>query len=52
MFDEKFFRMWEFYLAGCEMAFQMGRSGCISISINKKLYINTSYKRLYLSINY
>ena len=20
MFDEKFFRMWEFYLAGCEMA--------------------------------
>ena len=24
MFDEKFFRMWEFYLAGCEMAFKWG----------------------------
>ena len=34
MFDERFFRMWEFYLAGCEMAL----SGVI------KLYINFSYK--------
>ena len=24
MFDEKFFRMWEYYLAGCEMAFKWG----------------------------
>ncbi len=24
MFDERFFRMWEFYLAGCEMAFKWG----------------------------
>ena len=24
MFDEKFLRMWEFYLAGCEMAFKWG----------------------------
>ena len=24
MFDEKFFRMWEFYLTGCEMAFKWG----------------------------
>ena len=24
MFDEKFFRMWEFYLASCEMAFKWG----------------------------
>ena len=24
MFDEKFFRMWEFYLAGCEAAFKWG----------------------------
>ncbi len=24
MFDEKFFRMWEFYLAGCEVAFKWG----------------------------
>ena len=22
MFDERFFRMWEFYLAGCGMAFK------------------------------
>jgi cyclopropane-fatty-acyl-phospholipid synthase len=39
MFDEKFFRMWEFYLAGCEMAFQMGRSSSISIQLAKN---NTS----------
>ena len=24
MFDEKFFRMWEFYLTGCEAAFKWG----------------------------
>ena len=24
IFDDKFFRMWEFYLAGCEMAFKWG----------------------------
>ena len=24
MFDEKFLRMWEFYLVGCEMAFKWG----------------------------
>ena len=24
MFDEKFFRMWEFYLTGCEVAFKWG----------------------------
>ena len=24
MFDERFFRMWEFYLAGCEIAFKWG----------------------------
>jgi cyclopropane-fatty-acyl-phospholipid synthase len=23
-FDEKFFRMWEFYLTSCEMAFKWG----------------------------
>ena len=24
MFDEKFFRMWEFYLTSCEMSFKWG----------------------------
>ena len=52
MFDERFFRMWEFYLAGCEIAFQMGRPGCVSIPINKELYIYTYHKRLYLSVIY
>ena len=52
MFDEKFFRMWEFYLAGCEMAFKWGDQVVYQFQLNKKLYINTSYKRLYLSINY
>ena len=52
MFDERFFRMWEFYLTGCEIAFKWGRPGCVPITINKELYINTYHKRLYLSVIY
>ena len=36
MFDEKFFRMWEFYLAGCEMAFKW----------EIKLYINFNLQKV------
>ena len=37
MFDEKFFRMWEFYLAGCEMAFKWGDQVVFQFQLTKKL---------------
>tara|TARA_B100001540_G_scaffold46211_1_gene41236 strand:- start:128 stop:838 length:711 start_codon:yes stop_codon:yes gene_type:complete len=37
MFDEKFFRMWEFYLAGCEMAFKWGDQVVFQLQLGKKL---------------
>ena len=36
MFDEKFFRMWEFYLAGCEMAFKWGDQVVFQFQLSKK----------------
>ena len=37
MFDEKFFRMWEFYLARCEMAFKWGDQVVFQFQLSKKL---------------
>ncbi len=42
MFDEKFFRMWEFYLAGCEMAFKWGDQVVFQFQLTKK---NTTVPR-------
>ncbi len=39
MFDERFFRMWEFYLVGCEMAFKWGDQVVFQFQLTKK---NTS----------
>ena len=39
LFDEKFLRMWEFYLAGCEMAFKWGDQVVFQFQLTKK---NTS----------
>lgn len=36
MFDEKHFRMWEFYLAGCEMAFKWGDQVVFQLQLIKK----------------
>ncbi len=36
-FDEKFFRMWEFYLAGSEMAFKWGDQVVFQFQLSKKL---------------
>ena len=36
MFDERFFRMWEFYLAGCEMAFKWGDQVVFQFQLSKK----------------
>ena len=35
MFDEKFFRMWEFYLTGCEMAFKWGDQVVYQFQLSK-----------------
>ncbi len=37
MFDEKFFRMWEFYLASCELAFKWGDQVVFQLQLTKKL---------------
>ena len=37
MFDERFLRMWEFYLAGCEMAFKWGDQVVFQFQLSKKL---------------
>ena len=39
MFDEKFFRMWEFYLASCEMVFKWGDLVVFQVQLTKS---NTS----------
>ena len=36
LFDEKFIRMWEFYLAGCEMAFKWGDQVVFQFQLTKK----------------
>ncbi|MEE2769872.1 MAG: cyclopropane-fatty-acyl-phospholipid synthase family protein [Pseudomonadota bacterium] len=35
MFDEKFFRMWEFYLASCEMSFKWGHQVVFQLQLSK-----------------
>jgi len=47
MFDEKFFRMWEFYLAGCEMAFKWGDQVVYQFQLTKK-YTSTPVTRDYI----
>ena len=37
MFDEKFFRMWEFYLASCEMTFKWGDQVVFQFQLSKDL---------------
>ena len=47
MFDEKFFRMWEFYLSGCEMAFKWGDQVVFQFQLSKKL-LSTPNTRDYI----
>jgi len=37
MFDDKFFRMWEFYLASCELAFKWGDQVVFQLQLTKDL---------------
>ena len=37
MFDERFFRMYEFYLTSCEVAFKFGDQVVYQIQLSKEL---------------
>ena len=47
MFDEKFFRMWEFYLTGCEMSFKWGDQVVYQFQLTKN-YTSTPVTRDYI----
>ena len=47
MFDEKFCRMWEFYLAGCEIAFKWGDQVVYQFQLTKN-YTSTPSTRDYI----
>jgi cyclopropane-fatty-acyl-phospholipid synthase len=47
MFDEKFFRMWEFYLASCESAFKWGDQVVYQFQLTKN-YTSTPVTRDYI----
>jgi cyclopropane-fatty-acyl-phospholipid synthase len=47
MFDERFFRMWEFYLAGCEIAFKWGDQVVYQFQLTKN-YTSTPSTRDYI----
>ena len=47
MFDEKFFRMWEFYLTGCEIAFKWGDQVVYQFQLTKN-YTSTPTTREYI----
>ena len=47
MFDERFFRMWEFYLASCESAFKWGDQVVYQLQLTKN-FISTPTTRDYI----
>ena len=47
MFDEQFFRMWEFYLTGCETAFKWGDQVVYQLQLSKN-YKSTPITRDYI----
>ena len=47
MYDEKFYRMWEFYLAGCEIAFKWGDQVVYQLQLTKN-YSSTPTTRDYI----
>ena len=46
-FDERFFKMWEFYLAGCEIAFKWGDQVVYQFQLTKN-YMSTPNTRDYI----
>jgi len=51
IFDEKFFRMWEFYLTGCEIAFKWGDQVVYQLQLTKS-YTSTPITRDYIYQQY
>ena len=51
MYDERFFRMWEFYLAGCEIAFKWGDQVVYQLQLTKS-YTSTPITRDYIYQQY
>ena len=51
MFDERFFRMWEFYLTGCEIAFKWGDQVVYQLQLTKS-YTSTPITRDYIYQQY
>jgi len=51
MFDERFFRMWEFYLTGCEIAFKWGDQVVYKLQLTKS-YTSTPITRDYIYQQY
>ena len=47
MYDERFFRMWEFYLAGCEIAYKWGDQVVYQFQLTKS-YTSTPITRDYI----
>ena len=47
MYDERFFRMWEFYLTGCEIAFKWGDQVVYQLQLTKN-YTSTPTTRDYI----
>ena len=47
LFDERFFRMWEFYLTGCEIAFRWGDQVVYQLQLTKN-YTSTPTTRDYI----
>ena len=47
MFDERFFRMWEFYLSSCEMTFKWGHQVVFQFQLTKK-FTSTPTTRDYI----
>ena len=35
VFDERFFRMWNYYLAYCEAAFRVGRTDVVQLRLER-----------------
>jgi len=51
IFDENFFRMWEFYLTGCEIAFKWGDQVVYQLQLTKS-YTSTPITRDYIYQQY
>ena len=50
MFDEKFFRMWEFYLTSCEMSFKWADQVVYQFQLTKDFTSAPSQETIFINI--